>query len=315
MSLDTLLSIIVPVYNVEEYLERCVKSILAQTYKNIEVILIDNGSTDESGKICDRMAQSDARVIVYHKPHGNISTARNKGLELAQGQWIGFVDSDDWIEADMYQCMLEKLQKEQAQMVVCGFCKENISGTKKITNDKRISKSSFTGEKALEYAFIRDSYRNFCAYVWNKVFCAELLEGQKFDEEIQSCEDVEYFARVTANGKKVCYVDNVLYHYTEREDSSWKVYRYEKRMTVLKAYENIIALLEEKKYKKATLYVKRFYAYHASLLMEFVIENQETDRYEEVKTHMKKYCKEYYRTNMWRRSYINRFRELMNHNT
>lgn len=314
MNLGTLLSIIVPVYNVEAYLEKCVKSILAQTYGNIEVILVDNGSTDRSGEICEHFAREDARVIVCHKKHGNISTARNKGLELARGQWIGFVDADDWIEADMYQCLLEKAWKEQAQIVVCGFCKEQDTATLEMKNKKQIATKGFDGEKALEYAFIRDSYRAFCAYVWNKVFCAELLKDQRFDENIQSCEDVEYFARVTAESKTICYVDKALYHYTVRRDSSWKVYRYEKRMTVLKAYEKIIALLEDKKYKKATMYVKRFYAYHASLLMEFVIQNQEMDKYDEVKAHMKKFCKEYYRTNMWKLSYISRFKKLMNYN-
>lgn len=311
---EVTLSVIIPVYNTGCYLEKCVKSILAQTCRDIEIILIDNGSEDDGGKICDCFAGRDERVVVYHKTHGNISSARNKGLELAHGKWIGFVDADDWIEPGMYQCMLDRAKAEKAQIAVCGFYKENGSEAKQMKNDASIPSVGFDAEKALEYAFIRDEYRAFCAYVWNKIFDAEIIKNQRFDENIQSCEDVDFFARVAAIAKKVCYIERPFYHHLEREDSSWKIYRYEKRRTVLMAYEKIIRLLEDNKYKKAALYAKRFYAYHASLLMEFVIKNDEKEKYDEVKGYMEKYYIEYCETNTGNTDYIRRYKKLMNYN-
>lgn len=311
---EVTLSVIIPVYNAEKYLEKCVKSVLSQTYDDIEIILIDNGSEDNSGKICDCFASGDTRVITYHKNHGNISSARNKGLELAQGKWIGFVDADDWIEPDMYRCMLDKAGAENAEIVVCGFYKENGLEVKKMENEKPILDTVFNAEKTLEYAFIRDSYRAFCAYVWNKIFKAEIIKTQKFDETIQSCEDVEFFVRAAVGTKNVSYLEKSLYHHLEREDSSWKTYRYEKRLTVLKAYEKIIEVLEDNKYEKAILYAKRFYAYHASMLMELVVQNHEKEKYDEVKKYMKKYYREYCATNLENINYLRRYEMLMNYN-
>ena len=106
---EKLISIIVPVYNIEEYLPRCIESILAQTYSNLELILVDDGSVDKSGKICDAYAEKDVRVRVLHKENGGSSSARNAGILLAKGQYIGFVDSDDYIEANMYQKMMDAI--------------------------------------------------------------------------------------------------------------------------------------------------------------------------------------------------------------
>ena len=110
--MEELISIIVPVYNVEKYLEKCVDSIINQTYKNIEIILVDDGSKDNSGKICDIIKEKDERIKVIHKQNGGLSDARNAGLKIAKGTYIGFVDSDDYIAEDMYQT-LYSLSKEK----------------------------------------------------------------------------------------------------------------------------------------------------------------------------------------------------------
>ncbi len=125
-----LISVIVPVYNVELYLEQCLNSIINQTYKNLEIILVNDGSTDNSGVICDLYANIDNRIIVIHKDNGGVSSARNAGLNVAKGNFIGFVDPDDWIADDMYEKLYLNIQNFNANISVCEFRKvmnrENI---------------------------------------------------------------------------------------------------------------------------------------------------------------------------------------------
>ena len=112
-----LLSVIVPVYNIKrEYLERCIASICNQTYKNLEILLVDDGSTDGSGAVCDEFAKKDERIRVFHKENGGSSSARNLGIENATGEYLGFIDSDDFIEPDMYELLAEAIQKHQVKM-------------------------------------------------------------------------------------------------------------------------------------------------------------------------------------------------------
>ena len=118
-----MISVIVPVYKTEEYLERCVNSILNQTYKDIELIIVDDGSPDKCPAICDTFAQMDERVKVIHKVNGGVSTARNAGLEIATGDYIAFVDSDDYIELDMYEKMISKAVEYDCDVVMCDCMK------------------------------------------------------------------------------------------------------------------------------------------------------------------------------------------------
>ena len=114
------ISIIVPVYNVEEYIHRCIDSILAQTFTDFELILVNDGSHDQCGKICDEYAENDSRIKVIHKKNGGLSDARNAGLEIAQGEYIGFVDSDDYIEHDMYEKLIEACKEYNSKLAMCG---------------------------------------------------------------------------------------------------------------------------------------------------------------------------------------------------
>ena len=126
-----LISVIVPVYNVQKYVRKSVESILQQTYKNLEIILVDDGSTDESGKICDTLARSDNRVTVIHKKNGGLSDARNAGLDRATGELIGFVDSDDYIEKNMYEVLEERMRINEADISCCGrYVVQESDGTK-----------------------------------------------------------------------------------------------------------------------------------------------------------------------------------------
>lgn len=136
MSDSPLISVIIPVYNVEKYLHRCLDSVIEQTYKNLEVILIDDGSTDHSGEICDDYAAKDVRIHVIHQENQGVSAARNKGLDTAKGEYIAFVDSDDYILPEMYAKMLECIIENNVDFCVCQWQYEYADGRQVVQKDK-----------------------------------------------------------------------------------------------------------------------------------------------------------------------------------
>lgn len=177
------LSIIVPVYNVEPYLEKCIDSILAQSVTDMEVILVDDGSTDGSAEACDRYSQKDRRIVVIHKENGGLSDARNAGLEIARGEYIGFVDSDDHIDPDMYHDLIVLAEKHDAQICSCGFIKVDGLGntiTKYPANAHTMvySRQDFIDDY---YPDIRwQILYNMC----NKLFRRELFQSVRFPKNV-----------------------------------------------------------------------------------------------------------------------------------
>lgn len=175
-----LLTIIVPVYKVKDYLRKCVDSILAQTYKNFELILIDDGSPDECGVICDSYKNKDERVKVIHKTNGGLSSARNAGLEIANGDYIGFVDSDDWIEPNMYSEMIQYLEQNNCTMVECAINLANDTTIKMIqTKDNEI----ISGREALKRHL--DEFNHYSIprpAVWSKLYKKDFWKTNRFPE-------------------------------------------------------------------------------------------------------------------------------------
>ena len=159
-----LLSIIVPVYKVEDYLCRCLDSILGQTYENFELILVDDGSPDGCGAICDRYAQQDPRVKVIHKENGGVSSARNAGLAQAKGEWIGWVDPDDWVDEDMYAYLMTAVLEEGADVAVCGRIEEYEDHTRERGWEER---RVLDREEAMHYLLLNDDMQNL---LWDKVW-------------------------------------------------------------------------------------------------------------------------------------------------
>lgn len=173
------LSIIVPVYNVEKYLCRCVDSILAQTFTDYELILVDDGSPDGCPAICDGYALKDPRVRVIHKSNGGLSDARNAGLDIAQGDYIGFVDSDDYIEPQMYQRLIEALELHDADLVACGILQERENGQitgrwPGLTEDRIYGRQDFLDH------FYPDVRRNILPAAWNKVYKKRLFRDLRY---------------------------------------------------------------------------------------------------------------------------------------
>ena len=210
------ISVIVPVYNVEAYLDRCVYSILNQTYQNLEIILIDDGSTDTSPAKCDAYAAKDGRIKVLHKPNGGQSDARNAGLALAEGTYIGYVDSDDWIEPDMYASLYRACVDNHAQLAVCRYFEEYKDRTKAGGNGTVVP---LTREELLKIYI--SGHEEYVIYnsVWSKLYQRELVEGMQFPKGRNS-EDIMYTTRAFCRLNRAVYLDRCLYHYVLDRDGS-----------------------------------------------------------------------------------------------
>ena len=211
-----LISIIVPVYNVEKYLIRCIESIINQTYKNIEIILVDDGSTDNSSKICDEYKNKDKRIKVIHKINGGLSSARNRGLDIAKGKYIGFVDSDDYISPNMYEILYKELIDNKSDIVVCNFDRKedfnfviNNYKVKKLNNINVIKENI---KNDINYNIYIDDY------AWNKLYKKELFKNIRYPIG-KYFEDIGTTFKLLSNSKSVIYIDCILYKYIKRTDS------------------------------------------------------------------------------------------------
>ena len=225
MNKSDLISVIVPVYNMEQYLERCINSIKKQSYSNLEIILVDDGSTDHSADMCDTYAQEDQRIKVIHKVNGGLSDARNAGLAIATGAYIGYVDSDDWIEPQMYQKMYEACIENEAQVAVCRYAKVYSDETIRGGNHKT---TVFERDSILK-VYLSDN-SDYIVYnsVWSKLFAREIIVGEIFPVGKNS-EDIMYTTRAFCKVTKAVYVDECLYNYVlDREGSIMNVNRTER---------------------------------------------------------------------------------------
>ncbi len=214
-----LISVIIPVYNVEKYLRRCLDSVIAQTYQNLEIICVDDGSVDESGKICDQYAVRDARIKVIHQENQGVSAARNRGLDAAEGEYIAFVDSDDYILEDMYKKMLDKLLNYNVDLCVCQWQYEFSDG-RQVVKRKNIDPTIYGRKTSLEFArfLYRSNYENgVVVAAWNKLYRRALLDTIHFEGRIH--EDDAFNGRIMAKNISVYVMEEQFYVYAQNGDS------------------------------------------------------------------------------------------------
>ncbi len=211
-----LISIIVPVYQVEKYLEKCINSIITQTYKNLEIILIDDGSTDKSPSFCDHFQAKDSRIKVLHQENGGLSYARNVGLKIATGDFIGFVDSDDWIEPNMYEVLMSALQETGADIAVCNRQYEFNDSESIPIHMKSAKKKLYSAEEALRRLIIGDKIIHNA--VWEKLYRRTIISDIKFPIG-KIFEDSLWTTLVIGNAKLIICIDYPLYHYFIRSES------------------------------------------------------------------------------------------------
>lgn len=251
--MQELISIIVPVYNVEDYLTKCVQSIRNQTYPNLEIILVDDGSTDHSGEMCDSLALLDHRISVYHKANGGLSDARNCGIDHAAGRYIGFVDSDDYVDRSMFENLYHHMKVCGADISACGY--RMIYQDKSVDICEGDSLQQYTDEEAFEVLFDRD---NLGVLAWNKLFSKELFDGIRFPVG-QHFEDINTIYKLVARVKKIVYDPAPYYFYLQRENSingeNFKNKVFNPKLYDMESAADEVLLFTEKKYPGATPYI------------------------------------------------------------
>lgn len=210
-----MVSIIVPIYNVEQYLEKCIDSIINQTLKDIEIILVDDGSPDNCGQICDEYAKKDNRIKVIHKENGGLSSARNAGLKIATGEYIGFIDSDDYIELNMYEELYNIAKENNIDIVSCNY--------NRIAKEIRKSEIYLPANKVIIKNEINDlikksNYNKMLWYVWKALYKREIIEKINFIEK-PIIEDTPFNLEAYLKSNSIYHLDKPLYNYIHRENS------------------------------------------------------------------------------------------------
>ena len=211
-------SIIVPAYNCAGFLTRCVDSLLAQTYGTLEIILVDDGSTDATPEICDGLAAADSRVSVIHKPNGGVSSARNEGIDAAKGDYIAFADADDYVNPDHIECLIQLMKRHDSDVSVCGYISEH---------EEKCSPPSCGNGSVNEVIYDHDSA--VCellaggavgGYVWNKLYRRGLLDGVRFRGDIKILEDLRFNFEVFERAESMVFSSYPTYHYIQRDQSA-----------------------------------------------------------------------------------------------
>ena len=210
-----LISVIVPIYNVEKYLRACIDSIIVQTYQNLEIILVDDGSPDGCGVICDEYKEKDPRIIVIHQKNKGLSGARNAGIDIAHGQYIGFIDSDDTIEPQMYEILLNNMQRNDARMSICG--RKIVDEAGNITEPRYIRKNQLVldGKSAIVEM---NSHMSFDMSACDKLYDITLWEDIRYPEGKLS-EDFFVIYRLLDKSQKIVWTPEAFYRYFQRNNS------------------------------------------------------------------------------------------------
>lgn len=213
--MEPLISVIIPAYNIESYIERSLESVCRQTYKNLEIIVVDDGSSDQTGELIDKMAGMDSRIIPIHKQNAGVSAARNTGLDRACGDYIGFIDGDDTVEPDMYELLLKNARKYQADISHCGY---------QMVFPDRVDYYYNTGEVRVQDnaggVFDLIKADRVEPGLWNKLYKREVIGDSRLDGTIRINEDLLFNYYLFKKSKKAVFEDVPKYHYMIRENSA-----------------------------------------------------------------------------------------------
>lgn len=214
------ISIIIPIYNVENYLEKCIQSVLNQTYKDFELLLIDDGSTDNSVKICDDYAQKDNRIRVIHKTNGGVSTARNEGIRNARGEYLGFIDSDDYIEPNMYETLINNIEEYGCDISICGFkvFDEDTDTVERVQDSGRLEllnqEQLVSKETDMPWSIRLDTI--------NKLFRKKTIEGLYFREDLKCAEDTLFLHEAIRKMNSGVFIELPLYVNVKHKGSAMR---------------------------------------------------------------------------------------------
>lgn len=262
------ISVIVPVYKAEKYIRRCVDSILAQTFTDFELLLIDDGSPDNSGAICDEYAAKDSRVKVFHKENGGVSCARQMGLDNSLGEYVIHADPDDWVEPDMLQELYSEAKQRGADMVICDFY---------INYDNRQIYKSQKPEKLSHDAILKDLLmQRLHGSCWNKLVKRELFDKYdvKFPEEFNLCEDFYLNCCLLSNKIKISYLQKAFYHYIRLENENSYTLNSKHIEDRLKAINSVEIMLKSNTEFYQAIYSFKLYVCFLMLKANYYLDRQ-----------------------------------------
>lgn len=239
---EDLISVVIPVYNVERYLRKCVDSVCGQTYRNTQIILVDDGSTDNCGKLCDEAAKSDNRITVIHKVNGGLSDARNYGIDIAKGKYITFIDSDDYISEDYLEYLYSLICDNDAEISICGHIKTKSEDDR--TRLQVTSQECLTREKALEEMLYA---QKFSTSAWGKLYLTKFFFDVRYPYGKFS-EDMFTTYKVINKANKIVYGDQICYYYLRRNGSILVSQFSNKNLDVLEGLRQLASDIPVKKY-------------------------------------------------------------------
>lgn len=210
-------SVIIPVYNTKKYLRKCVDSVLAQTYDNLEIILVNDGSTDDSGVICDEIANNFNNIMVIHKENGGLSDARNAGIAVATGDYTCFLDSDDWMDEDCIEEALNEMQVSNSDVVVWGYHTDFYDENERVTRSRDVIPAQLVSSNGIDENIDVDKLIGLCGYAWNKLYKTEIIKNLEFAKGISLVEDILFNAEVMTEKVKVSFINKAFIHYIQRQ--------------------------------------------------------------------------------------------------
>lgn len=286
-------SVIVPVYNVEKYIKRTIESIIHQTYEKLDIIIVNDGSLDGTGEICEKYANQDSRIRLFNQDNQGLSEARNKGINNAEGEYIVFIDGDDFIHPQMIELLLKSLLDNSADISVCSYEKtyENNTFDLPLCKEEKITKyKCYSFEEAIGCLFNSNTYVTFTV-AWNKLYRREIFDDIRYPKgRIHEDEFVIY--RIFSNANKVVYIDNKLYFYLQRDGSIMSEPFSVKRFDKIVAYQERADFLLERhiyEFQAVNTYLYQYYSYLLKYLEVFG-RNRE---YYLAKKGALRYCKKY----------------------
>lgn len=309
------ISVICPVYNTQKYLRKCLESVLNQTYHDIELICIDDGSSDGSEIIVDEYAAIDERVVVVHQKNSGESAARNIGLRMATGDYWTFIDCDDWLEPDMYEKLVDAIEEENVEIAACSWVEEFVDHPIVVKNKGVLTNNTFTRDELFYYIYNRDTYRSF-GFMWDKLYKKECFYDENgqlflFEETMRLGGDIIYLAQLVSRCKMATFVDLAGYHYRQREDSGCHTGTVDSHLGAVEAYERVIELLEKENVQgEASDYAKRFLGYHCILISKVAEKNHDLEGLRRVQEYMRKYEEPYVRMNAGHPERIEQYKNI-----
>ena len=284
---NEIISVVVPIYNASKFLNKCLKSILDQTYEELEIILVNDGSTDNSLEICNSYAKTDKRIKVIDKENGGVSSARNRGIEEATGKYIVFIDADDYIEKTMFEVLSDDLFKYDVDMTMCVYKKVDINGNILFAS-KELKEKYFDDKTFKHYLFMPDYYREILC---NKLFKLDIIKNNniRFREDIHLNENIVFILDFAYFARKYVFDNQILYNFVQHKESATNEKFSLKKVSVLSSYIRLLEYNLEKEILNRIKYKYLFEGYAFTYrLKKLGIDNKE------LKENLKQFKNKYY---------------------